>query len=185
MHAETPLMQEEPAKEGHWIKVANVSYKSTSPNSRFFYIGQTDEAIQALSACFSTGTVVENFIEARKLITTIGADSLQTDVIFIDIPLYKTELEAFCTFLKDQDILASTPLIYNERKLDFSNIKLLRSLQLIDDVVDLTSDNIDYCGKIAFIKKTKSKLVGKMPPPLRPSVYGINTTAPRLYAVQQ
>jgi len=185
MHAETPLIQEDAAKSGHWIKVANVSYKNTNPNSRFFYIGQTDEAIQALSVCFASGIIVKNFAEAREQLVNTDVTSFQPDVIFIDIPLLKPELEAFCSFLIDCDLLSNTPVIYNERKLDFSNIKLLQSLQLIDDVVDLTSDSIDYCSKIAFIKKIKSHVSGKITGQLRPSVYGINTAALRSYAARR
>src|SRR5438270_6605960 len=129
MHAETPLIQEDTATSGHWIKVANVSYKNTNPNSRFFYIGQTDEAIQALSLCFASGIIVKNFAEAREHLMITDASSFQADVIFIDIPLFKTELEAFCSFLIECDLLSKTPVIYNERKLDFTNIKLLQSLQ--------------------------------------------------------
>ena len=65
-----------------------------------------------------------------------------------------------------------------------SNIRILRSLQLVDDVVDLTSDSIDYCSKISFIKKIKTKLINKAAVPL-PSVYGLNTEALRLYARKQ
>jgi hypothetical protein len=182
MRAEPSTSKE--TTRGNWIKVASVPLTDTRKASRFFYIGQTDEAIQALSSCFLSGTVVENFAEARKLLDETSIADGQVDVIFIDVPLYKTELEAFCRYLKECNLLVTTPLIYNERKLDFSNIKLLRSLQLIDDVVDLTSGTIDYCNKINFIKKIKSQAALKEPVP-SPSLYGINTTAIRLYAAKQ
>lgn len=183
MHLETSPSSTE-APRGHWIKIASVANKITKNNTRFFYIGQTEEAIQALSLCFISGTVVDNFAEAQQLIAEKGMHQLQFDVIFIDVPLYKTELETFCRFLKENNLLIQLPLIYNERKLDFSNIKLLRSLQLIDDVVDLTSDNVDYCNKISFIKKLKSQIALKASTS-RASVYGINTEALRLYASKQ
>lgn len=183
MHLETsPTQKDIPRK--HWIKVANVPARITKNNARFFYIGQTDEAVQALSACFLSGTIVENFAGAQKLIDKSDSNEMPFDVIFIDVPLYKTELETFCLYLKNRDILLQTPVIYNERKLDFGNIKLLRSLQLIDDVVDLTSENIDYCNKITFIKKIKSQATHKISAS-RPSVYGINTEVLRLYAARQ
>lgn len=167
---------------GHWIKVARVPNKNLRTASRFFYIGETNEAIQALSACFVSGTVVENFAEAQRLIDKTG--ELQADVIFIDVPLYKSELETFCRYLKEHNILSQTAIIYNERKLDFGNIRLLRSLQLIDDVVDLTSDSIDYCSKIMFIRKVKSQMAA-WPSLPRPSIYGINTDAIRRYTAKQ
>lgn len=183
MHAESSLTQKDSPK-GHWIKVASVTYKDTNTASRFFYIGKNDEAIQTLSACFLSGTVVENFAEAQKQIDQTGISNSDIDVIFIDVPLYKAELEIFCVYLKDRDILSSTPIIYNERKLDFGNIKLLRNLQLIDDVVDLTSETIDYCNKILFIKKIKSQVAFKSPV-TKPSVYGFDTEMIWLYAAKQ
>lgn len=182
MHAETSTPQKDTTR--HWVKMSSVAYKDTKTASRFFYIGQTDEAIQALSVCFLSGIVVKNFIEAQKLLMQPEHDAIQPDVIFIDVPLYKTELETFCRFLKEKNLLSITPVIYNERKLDFSNSKLLRSLQLIDDVVDLTSDGIDYCNKLAFIRKIKSRAAQKISV-LRPSVYGIYAETLRLYAVKQ
>src|SRR6476469_10218063 len=130
MRAETSLNQEDAAKR-HWIKVASVQHVSTKNALRFFYIGQTDESIQALSARFASGTIVESFAEAQQLLCNSDGGDQQTDIIFIDVPLYKTELESFCSYLKQSGLLYKTPIIYNERKLDFSNIKILRSLQLI------------------------------------------------------
>lgn len=182
MHPEIPLTQAD-ATRGHWIKVASVPYKNTKTSSRFFYIGHTDEVIQLLSLSFLSGTIVDSFAEAQHLMETTESNA-PVDVVFIDVPLCKTELEVFCLYLKQRDLLSKTALIYNERKLDFSNIKLLRSLQLIDDVVDLTSETINYSNKITFIKKIKSQVVLKAPAP-KPSLYGINTEAIRVYAARQ
>jgi lipopolysaccharide/colanic/teichoic acid biosynthesis glycosyltransferase len=182
MHAEPSPTQKDTPK-GHWIKVASVPFKDSKAASRFLYIGQTDDAIRALTACFLSGTVVENFAAAQARLDDLSGTNAPIDVIFIDVPLYKAELETFCHFLKERDLLAKTPLIYNERKLDFSNIKLVRSLHLIDDVVDLTSESIDYCNKLQFIKKVKSQVALKTPEP-RPYMYGINTEAIRLYAAK-
>jgi lipopolysaccharide/colanic/teichoic acid biosynthesis glycosyltransferase len=181
MHPETPLTQAD-ATRGHWIKVASVPYKNTKTSSRFVYIGQTDDIIQSLSLAFLSGTIVEGFAEAQHLMAAEG--NAPVDAVFIDVPLCKTGLEAFCLYLKQRDLLSKMALIYNERKLDFSNIKLLRSLQLIDDVVDLTSETINYSNKIAFIKKIKSQVVLKAPAP-EPSLYGISTEAIRVYAARQ
>jgi len=186
MRAETSLNQED-AVNGHWIKVASVQYTYKENALRFFYIGQTDEVIQALSACFASGTIVENFTKAEELLAKTLDNNHLIDIIFIDVPLYKAELETFCAFLKERGLLSKTPLIYNERRLDFSNIKILRSLQLIDDVVDLTSNAVDYCNKINFIRKIKlkSQIAYKAPTTTKPSVYGINTTAIKTFAARQ
>lgn len=182
MHAEpSPIKKDTP--NGHWTKVASVPYNDIKSSHKFFYIGVTDEAIQALSMCFQSGTIVASFAEAQELIDKTIVGDLQMDVLFIDVPLYKKELEGFCVFLKDRGLLSKTPLIYNERKLDFNNIKLLRTLQLIDDVVDLTAEEVDYCNKILFIKKLKNQVVSKAQS-LRPTVYGINTELLRLYATK-
>lgn len=182
MHAESSITPLEIAGE-RWIRVHRVPETNSKKTSRFFYIGTTDEAIQALSVCFASGTVVASFAEAQRLIDKSG-NELQTDVFFIDLPLRKSELEGFCQFLKERNLLAHTAVIYNERKLDFTSVKLLRSLQLIDDVVDLTSETIDYCDKIAFIKKIKTKMVAKPAVP-RPTIYGIDAEAIRRYTVRQ
>lgn len=183
MHADTsPSPLDVP--RGHWIKIASVPNSITKATTKFFYIGNTDEAIKALTFCFASGTVVNDYAAAKKLLDQADVEALSFDVIFIDLPLYKSELEAFCAYLRDRDILSKTPVIYNERKLDFSNIKLLRSLQLLDDVVDLSSESIDYCNKILFIKKLKSRVASKKPIS-RTSVYAINAEALKLYTYRQ
>lgn len=183
MRAETSLNHEDAARRPY-IKIANVQFKQSENTFRFLYIGQTDDAIQALTACFAAGVVVENFSEARSYFFKEESVTHPVDIIFVDVALYKDELQSFCTFLKEQGIMAFTPIIYNERKLDFSNIKLLRSLQLIDDVVDLTSEAIDYCTKISFIRKIKFQVAQKEPAS-RSSMYGITGDALRHYAARQ
>ena len=182
MHAQPSLTLPDTAK-AHWIKVASVPYKNTKTSSRFFYIGDTEEVVDALSRSFLSGTIVGGFTEASSILDNLNGD-FEFDVIFIDVPLHKAELEAFCHHLKIKGFFAKTPLIYNERKLEFSNIKLLRTLRLIDDVVDLTSETVNYSNKITFIKKIKSQVVLKTPLQ-RPSVYGISTEAIRVYAARQ
>lgn len=183
MHVESSPTPKDAIKR-HRIQVARVPSKSLKTASRFFYIGNADEAIQTLSHCFVSGTVLSDFAEAQDLIRESGSELL-IDAIFIDIPLYKSELETFCRFLKERNLLSQVAVIYNERKLDFSNIKLLRTLQLIDDVVDLTSDAIDYDNKIEFIKKIKSRIAATTSVPKPSSVYGINTEMIRRYAARQ
>src|SRR6476661_6301049 len=112
MHVESSTTPIEATGE-RWISVHRVPEKNSKTTSQFFYIGKTDEAIQALSICFASGTVVDSFAEARKLIDKAGSD-LQTDVIFIDLPLRKNELDLFCLYLKERNLLAHTPVIYNE-----------------------------------------------------------------------
>jgi lipopolysaccharide/colanic/teichoic acid biosynthesis glycosyltransferase len=179
MHVETSPNQID-ASKAHWVKVASVPSLINKNNARFFYIGNSDACVQALSVCFSSGTVVENFTEAKFAMAQHDDGELSPDVIFIDVHLDQLELESFCMYLKTLNVLSKTPLIYNEHRLDFGNIKLLRSLQLIDDVVDLTSDSIDYCNKINFIKKIKRQVDLKAPVP-KPSVYGINIEVIRAY----
>jgi lipopolysaccharide/colanic/teichoic acid biosynthesis glycosyltransferase len=180
MPLETLPTQKKLPKE-HWVKVPSYSNASLKSNSKFFYIGKTDEAVQALSNCFQAGTIVENFVQAQRLIDKANISDSQIDVIFIDVPLDKVELEKFCSYLKSSNLLTRTPIIYNEQKLDKASIRLLHGLHLIDDVVNLTSEAIDYCSKLSFIRKVKSQTYYKAPVS-RTTLYGFNTEALRLYA---
>jgi hypothetical protein len=180
MPLETSPTQKRLPKD-HWVKVPSYSNASLKSNSKFFYIGKTDEAVQALSNCFQAGTIVENFAQAQRLIDKANITDSQIDVIFIDVPLDKAELEKFCSFLKSSNLLTRTPIIYNEQKLDRASIRLLHGLHLIDDVVNLASETIDYCSKISFIRKVKSQTLHNVPVP-KTTLYGINTEALRVYA---
>jgi lipopolysaccharide/colanic/teichoic acid biosynthesis glycosyltransferase len=181
MPLETSPTQKKSPKD-YWVKVPSYSNASLKSNSKFFYIGKTDEAVQALSNCFQAGTIVENYAQAQRLIDKANITDSQIDVIFIDLPLEKADLEKFCAYLKGTNLLTRTPIIYNEQKLDIASIRLLHDLHLIDDVVNLTSEAIDYCSKISFIRKIKSQqTLYKVPVP-KTTLYGLNTEALRLYA---
>src|SRR5688572_21672111 len=120
-----------------WIHIEDFSYTEKKNNFKFLYIGGNDEVLQCLNSCFHGGTVAESFVQAKKLINKALINNIKVpDVIFIDIPLNKAELENFSYFLKENSLLSITPLIYNERQLNSDTINLLTQLDLVDDVMD-------------------------------------------------
>ena len=75
------------------------------------------------------------------------------DAIFVDRPLHNTEFKNFCFFLRRKNYLSNTLVIYNETRLDVQKVRILRQLELVDDVLDLNSPEINFSRKISFLQK--------------------------------
>ena len=142
-----------------WINFNNLAYESIrKSNLTFLYIGKDEESLQYFSTYFRSGIFAEGFVQAQLIIDSfhVNNDPLP-DAIIIDIPLNKLHLENFCSFLKEKSLLSRTPLIYNEKQLDEDKVKFLHRFELIDDVININSWEINYSTKISFLKKVKNQ----------------------------
>lgn len=139
-----------------WTEIENFTYETAAKNDlTFLYIGDNEESLQRFSTYFKSGIFAGDFIQAQA---TIKKFNSYPDVIFIDQPLHKMmEIQNFCSSLKEKNSLSKTLVIYNEKKLDVDSIKLLKQLDLVDDVIDLDSPGIKYSNKIIFLQKIKSR----------------------------
>ncbi|MEI9945151.1 MAG: sugar transferase [Chitinophagaceae bacterium] len=151
MHIEAYPLTVDGAEQ--WPEIEN--FATVKNNLNFFYIGDNNGSLQRFLLSFESGVFAEDFIQAR---TNLKKLSNFPDVIFIDLPFHKlTEFQDFCLYLKERGSLSKTLIIYNEKKLDASTIKILKHLDLVDDVFDLDSQQINYSKKVLFLQKVKSQ----------------------------
>jgi lipopolysaccharide/colanic/teichoic acid biosynthesis glycosyltransferase len=140
----------------------NLAYATLRKNNlTFLYIGKQEESLQYFSTYFRSGLFTEGYAQALLIM-----DNLQLtkghlpDTIIIDIPLVKSQLESFCTYLRKKGALSKTTLIYNKAKLDSDKLKVLQRMELVDDVTDINSWEINFSKKVIFLKKLKSQHSG-------------------------
>jgi lipopolysaccharide/colanic/teichoic acid biosynthesis glycosyltransferase len=139
-----------------WRKFADGSFENQDQNNllTFLYIGKNDISLNHISSSFQSGIFAEDFSQARILIEKFRKNFVP-DAIIIDIPLNKAEFENFHAFLNNKGLDSAFVIIYNEKNLDIPKIKYLKHQGLIDDVFNISSDDINYSSKISFLKKIK------------------------------
>lgn len=138
-----------------WKQIDNIVYSTFSQNDySFLYIGNSEES-QYFSTYFHSGIFTEDYLQAQLLLEKFTSKTIP-DVIFINLALRKAEFQSFHSFLQEKKLLSKTILIYNENKLDLNKIKFLKQRELVDDVVRIDSQEIDYSNKISFLKKIKN-----------------------------
>lgn len=97
------------------------------------------------------------FDQAQELVDSIIAQHLPLpDSIIIDVPLNLSSLHSFVAFLKDRPKFMSIPLIYNSKILSSEGVDLLRSTDLVDEIMDVYSIGEKLYKKVAFLKKVKN-----------------------------
>jgi lipopolysaccharide/colanic/teichoic acid biosynthesis glycosyltransferase len=140
-------------------KVEDIAYPPVEEGElSFLYIGGSETLAQCFSAYFRTGIKADNFNVAKSLIQT--EKNLDPDAIFFDQTLNERELQDFCAFLKEKKLYSKAILIYNDQKLDPAKVKFLKQNQLVDDVMNINSQHIDYSSKIQFLKRIKNRQNG-------------------------
>jgi lipopolysaccharide/colanic/teichoic acid biosynthesis glycosyltransferase len=145
---------------GHPLrKVEDVAFATGEERElSFLYIGGSESMSKCFSAYFLTGVVAENFSAAKSM---IQADkTLDPDAIFFDQSLNERELQDFCSFLRDKKLSSKAILIYNDEKLDSAKVKFLKQNQLVDDVMNIDCQDINYSKKVQFLKRIKNRQNG-------------------------
>jgi lipopolysaccharide/colanic/teichoic acid biosynthesis glycosyltransferase len=142
-----------------WIRVSEFASEEKKIPFKYLYIGNNAEVEKFLKARFDSGSSAINLLQAKKniLTTIINKNQSYADVIFIDLPLNKEELKAFCYFLKLKESLKRTVLIYNKQQLSEENLNYFKSCNLLDDIVNLQALDINYQAKISFLKRLKDQ----------------------------
>ena len=122
----------------------------------YLYIGDNKNSKYYLYSQFKSGVHAHNMDEALKYLSVIKKfkDELP-DIIIIDIPFKKNQINSFFSFLKRNECLALIPLLYNESQLSGQNVLFIKKQKQIDDIVDIISWGINYDSKISFLKKLK------------------------------
>ena len=98
-----------------------------------------------------------DFQQAEELIDSIiDQHLLLPDSIIIDVPLNLSALHSFVAFLKARPKFMSIPLIYNSKILSADGLNLLKSTDLVDEIMDVFSIGDKLYKKVAFLKKVKN-----------------------------
>lgn len=122
----------------------------------FFYIGSDESITEHFIHHFEFGYKKVNLNEAGKFLHQLYLQNNRLpDVLFIDVPLDEEELNQFSSKLKRNILLNNLPVIYNEKQLSDNEINKINQLQLIDDIIALNSNRIDYFSKVMFLKQSK------------------------------
>ncbi len=122
----------------------------------FLYIGSEENTFEDLEYQFKAGERKANLGEAANFILQLyELNNLLPDVLFIDIPADEDLLFQFWSNLKENMLLATIPIIYNELQLSDIQIKRLKYLPMVDDIVNLNSNEINFASKIMFLKQSK------------------------------
>lgn len=122
----------------------------------FLYIGSDERMIEHLNEHFESGYKEETLLEASEFIKTLPNQHRKfPDVLFIDVPYKESDLEQFHSTLARNVLFNNVPVIYNEKQLNDSQIIKLNDTKLIDDIMEIGSNEIDYFSKIVFMKQSK------------------------------
>lgn len=144
--------------EQHWINFDHLAYESRRKSSlTFLYVGSYNESLQYFSSFFISGIFADDLTKAKLVIDQLlsNKDKLP-DTIVIDIPFNKFSFESFSAYLTENNLSGNISLIYNEKQLDKEKITLMRKLGMVDDITDVSSWEINFSRKVAFLKKFKN-----------------------------
>ena len=122
----------------------------------FLYIGSDERMIEHLNRHFEAGYREESLADASALIQALPDQRKKfPEVLFIDVPFKEHELEQFGAAITGNVLFNNVPVIYNEKQLTDSNILRLNQLQLVDDIMEVGSTEVDFFSKIIFLKQSK------------------------------
>jgi lipopolysaccharide/colanic/teichoic acid biosynthesis glycosyltransferase len=130
----------------------------------FLYIGNRKESIYYFSSFFKQGFFADDFSEAENIISSQlhQAKILPVDIIVIDQPLNKPQLESFCKFLKNNTVAPQTPVIYSDLDISSTDTEYLHKTEFVDDVVNINSWEVNYAAKTVFLKNFKRRQQTKL-----------------------
>jgi lipopolysaccharide/colanic/teichoic acid biosynthesis glycosyltransferase len=123
----------------------------------YIFIGHNIQQEIGGNSSTSFHKLTRDFDQAQELIDSIIDQHLPLpDSIIIDVPLNLTALHSFVAFLKARPKFMSIPLIYNSKILSADGLNLLKSTDLVDEIMDVFSIGDKLYKKVAFLKKVKN-----------------------------
>ena len=141
-----------------WIDTADFISQNDKSRYTFLYIGNDENALEFLVRQFQTGSIASDFADAEEMINNgnIQNNPHFYDVFIIDIPLNKNELKSFCSFLKNKKGYDKSLLFYNRGRLSPDSIRYFKKFDILDDIVNINTPEINYAAKISFLRKIKN-----------------------------
>lgn len=98
----------------------------------------------------------ENYLSARTLLTWLAEkNSSFPDIIIIDLPFVKREVENFSEWLNKSPELSKIPIVYSSRFVGTAELKELYLACPVDDIIDLGKNAHLLHRKAKFLKKLK------------------------------
>ncbi len=146
------------SKTSDWLKIA---YSNANCEKRFttLYIGVNEDFKSKLNDNSAVEHLsVADFSKAEKYLTSITSNSAQCDIVFIDVPFNLKQLENFVQIRKHKKF-SKIPFIYNSVCLKKNESEILKQLGLIDNTIDLESDDIfEVISQETELKNQNSKI---------------------------
>lgn len=123
----------------------------------YIFIGHNLQQEIGHKSSSSSHKLTGDFKQAQELIDSIIDQHLPLpDSIIIDVPLNLTSLHSFIAFIKVRPKFMSIPLIYNAKILSAEGLSLLKSTDLVDEIMDVYGIGDKLNKKVAFLKKVKN-----------------------------
>ncbi len=119
--------------------------------NNFLVIGDMPHKLASRSSSATPNRHAVTFQEAKTILIEKAANWVPTMVI-INKPLNYDNLSAFVTWLKDK-YKAAVPVVYSETALNENEIKGLRRLNLVNDVVNLEKHYSKLGDKARFLRE--------------------------------
>ena len=123
----------------------------------YIFIGHNLQQEIGHKSSSSSHKLTGDFKQAQELIDSIIDQHLPLpDSIIIDVPLNLTSLHSFIAFIKVRPKFMSIPLIYNAKILSAEGLSLLKSTDLVDEIMDVYGIGDKLYKKVSFLKKVKN-----------------------------
>ena len=134
------------------------SIDSIESKKSFLYIGTSLNKTKKCMLLYKESFMTKDLKEAKDLLDKdLEIQENLPSLIILDIPYHKQSHSEFMVWLNDC-FKTSIPVIYNETAIRPGEIKELKQLRLIDDVVKIEN----YCNRLhekaKFLKKTNAYL---------------------------
>ncbi len=125
------------------------------------YIGKEPEKYLT-SINFQQHEWADSYLNAkRQIVIRVKGGMKLPDLIIIDLMLNEQSLNEFIRFLKRSRWTKYIPTIYNEQALNFNQIREITRLQLVDDIVNISTYGNGLRQKGVFLHKSKVLLSEK------------------------
>lgn len=146
-----PLTQE---VENNWHVVKDFSGNmSVSKKMSCLVVGKNDEETTAYPD-FSSTYYTNTLKQAHTFIGNAGKSNVP-DLILISVPYNKSELSLFVAALKRNKAFKNTVVVYCLQQLSKTQRIEVAKTALVDDIVDIYNNEVDFTAKIKFIRKIK------------------------------
>jgi lipopolysaccharide/colanic/teichoic acid biosynthesis glycosyltransferase len=149
-----PMLQETSLQP---MYVRHNELNSTNSLKNVLRISKSNRFIQeSLDVINFSEISVENFVRARFELSLLLENGNLPAAILIDVPYSRISIIAFSNWLKSSTQLKKIPVLYNYGVLTDADIKELKALDLVDDILNIETNLGILPAKCEFITRAKS-----------------------------